>query len=333
MDIRRTSRVGGIAGAVLLLMLFPGADARAQFAPVNKARELEKSVIEGDDEVRKIRSGAAEIKSAKPAVVKPTAAKSAASKPKIVKSLERNRAVLEKVTPKQTPPKAAPKKSAAKPAAKSPAPKPVAVTPKQTTPARSSLIAAPRPVPKKRRQRIRYVKPTPIIVIEAINHRSVISGISEDGRFVYLRVTPEATFRVGNQVVPATSIVEGMKLDCWGAWDKFDTDVYAAKGVVVRGRLDDYALRLKINEACQRLSRPRSAVAAAPLQPAAVTDAPAKPEEKKPYEKKPVEPGTGEPKPGEPATGEPKPEEPKPADPNAPPANPEPPPPAEPGNP
>ena len=105
--------------------------------------------FDDDDEVRKIRSGAAEIKSAKPAVVKPTAAKSAASKPKIVKSLERNRAVLEKVTPKQTPPKAAPKKSAAKPAAKSPAPKPVAMTSKQTTPARSSLIAAPRPVPKK----------------------------------------------------------------------------------------------------------------------------------------------------------------------------------------
>lgn len=330
MEKRSAFQIACVMGAVLLITFHIGTPVRAQFAPVNKARDLEKSVLEGDDEVRKVKTGQAETKP-----VKPEAPKAAAAKPTVAK----------KATPKtaQTPPrvttakptKANPTKT--KPAtAKTTAAKPVAVKPVAVKPAAKphqvpakTLVSVVKPARKKRRQRIRYVKPTAIIAIDVMDRQSLIPGISEDGRFVYIRVTPDTTFRQGTQTIPATAIVDGMKLDCWGGWEKNEPEIYTAKGAVVKGRLDDFMMRLKINEACQRLSRPRTEIASAPAQPTPVPEAP-KPEEKKPEEKKPEEKKPEEPKPGEPKPGDPNPQEPKPTDPNAPPTNPESPKPEEP---
>lgn len=174
-----------------------------------------------------------------------------------------------------------------------------------------------RPVAKKPRPS--YVRPVKMVVLDAVDNGNYISTLTDDGRFIYLHVNPDTRLREGEALLQAADVKEGMEISCWGAWNPTEPEVFDARGVVVTGHLDDYALRLKINAACQKTVRPRVPEAPAPVAPAPVPAPPApKPAEPKPAEPKPGDPKPAEPtapKPGEPKPGEPTPGTPQPAPP------------------
>jgi hypothetical protein len=124
--------------------------------------------------------------------------------------------------------------------------------------------------------------------MDAPNKDNIVPVISEDFRFVYLRLTPETTLTKGDGTLTSSEIVEGLTLDCAGVWHEYESDHYVVKFARAAGRLDDYAMRTRIAEACKNLSRARPAapnqVAGTPAtKPAATTvataptGAPAKP--------------------------------------------------------
>jgi hypothetical protein len=135
-----------------------------------------------------------------------------------------------------------------------------------------------------------------LTVLEGPDARGEISAITEDNEFAYLHLPPGARVRQGGKALTAAEVQEGMKLVCWGSWDRYDTDVFDAIAVSVRGRVDDYALRNKISDACRNVARRYAHTPVASAATATVTEAPV------PAEVKPAAAPSATPTPA-PATG------------------------------
>lgn len=141
----------------------------------------------------------------------------------------------------------------------------------QATKARTTPTTAPARSTKTAR-----VNTLRFVVMDAPDKENVVPVISEDFRFVYLRLTPETTLTRGDKALTPSEIVTGLTLDCAGSWHEYESDHYVVKSARAAGRLDDYAMRTRIAEACRNLSRARPAtpnqVAGTPAtKPAATT--------------------------------------------------------------
>jgi hypothetical protein len=106
-----------------------------------------------------------------------------------------------------------------------------------------------------------------LVALEALDAHGEIGAITGDNDFTYLHLRPGARLRMNGKPLAAANVQEGMKLVCWGAWDRYDPDVFNAVAASVKGQLDDYGVRKKIGDACRNVSRhyAHTAVAAAPV--------------------------------------------------------------------
>jgi hypothetical protein len=204
-----------------------------------KANAATRSPFASPKSVRKTSAGAP------PRTTKPTA--------RIVEVTAVKAKSAAKVAPKITKPTAA--RSARIKPAQTAASAPKAAV-KQTSPMKSATKQV-------RERTFRFV------VMDRPDKNNVVPAISEDFRFVYLRLTPESALTKDEATLLPTDLVEGIELDCAGAWHAFETDHFTVKLGRAAGRLDDFAMRKRIAEACKSLSRAR------PAYPNQATGAPA----------------------------------------------------------
>jgi thiol-disulfide isomerase/thioredoxin len=94
-----------------------------------------------------------------------------------------------------------------------------------------------------------------VTILEGPNTHGEIGAITGNNDFAYLHLQAGARLRQGGRSLTAADIKEGMKLVCWGEWDRYNTEVFDATAVSVQGRLDDYGVRQKIGDACRNVSQ------------------------------------------------------------------------------